>query len=148
MMPRDRTPTALTPEQVLTGLNEALRAEHQAVADYAAHADACDRLDMREALEALRDVECEHARCLALRIGALGGEPASAPIELQSPGDALADWLASDLASEQWAIVEYARLVAGIVDDDETAELMTELLVDEISHAGWLKSAIRDLRGR
>jgi rubrerythrin len=55
----------------------------------------------------------------------------------------LAEWLAHDLRGEQWAIVEYARLVAGIMDDDATAELMSELLQDEIRHARWLKAALR-----
>ena len=67
---------------------------------------------------------------------------------MQTVGGILADWLAYDLKGEQWAIVEYARLVAGIVDDDETAELMAELLQDEIRHARWLKSTLRALEDR
>jgi bacterioferritin (cytochrome b1) len=82
---------------------------------------------------------------LQARISALGGTavdqvPAPRPV-----GDTLAAWLAQDLQAEQWAIIEYARLVAGIVDDDETAELMAELLLDEIRHAGWLKATLRAL---
>ena len=93
----------------------------------------------------MRDVERQHALRLALRITALGGSPASESAEAQPAGNNLADWLTRDLVGEQWAIVEYARLVAGIADDDETAEMMTELLVDEIRHAGWLKSTLREL---
>jgi bacterioferritin (cytochrome b1) len=58
----------------------------------------------------------------------------------------LADHLAQDLVGEQWAIVEYARLVAGISNHEETTELMTELLLDEICHARWLKSTLRSLQ--
>ena len=143
---QDRTLTILTPDQVLAGLNKALLAERQAVADYGAHARTCDRPDIQEALRTLQDVEREHALRLAARITALGGTVDTRTPEPRSGGDALAGWLAQDLQAEQWAIVEYARLVAGIVDDDATAELMTELLMDEIRHARWLKSTLRALQ--
>ena len=135
----------LTADEILHGLNRALLAERQAVADYQAHAQASDRADVREALETLRDVEREHALRRSLRITALGGTPTSQAPQPQPAGDTLASWLARDLEGEQWAIVEYARLVAGIVDDDATAELMAELLLDEIRHAAWLKSTLRVL---
>jgi bacterioferritin (cytochrome b1) len=135
----------LTADKVLHGLNKALLAEWQAVADYHAHAQASERADVQEALETLRDVEREHALRLSLRITALGGSPVSQTPEPQPAGDTLASWLARDLEGEQWAIVEYARLVAGIVNDDATAELMVELLMDEIRHAAWLKSTLRVL---
>lgn len=141
----DRSLTSLTADEVLVGLDRALVAELQAVADYGAHAKDCGRPEIREALETLRDVEREHALRLALRITALGGSPSSKVMEPQPAGDTLAAWLARDLYGEQWAIVEYARMVAGIMDDDETAELMTELLADEIRHAAWLKSTLRIL---
>jgi bacterioferritin (cytochrome b1) len=141
----DQTLTRLTPDEVLAGLDSALRTERQAVADYHAHAQACDQPDIRNALETLGDVEREHELRLALRITALGGSPASGAAVPQPLGGTLADWLAQDLQGEQWAIVEYARLVAGIVDDDETVELMAELLQDEIRHAGWLKATLRAL---
>jgi bacterioferritin (cytochrome b1) len=138
----------LTADEILAGLSEALEAEEQAAADYHAHAQASDQTSIREALETLRDVEREHALRLALRITALGGRPASPAPKAQPEGDTLAGWLAQDLQGEQWAIVEYARLVAGAVDDDETAELMAELLWDEIRHARWLKSTLRACEGK
>lgn len=148
----DRTSTSMTAHEILKGLNSALVAERQAVADYRAHAQACDRPAIREALETLGEVEREHALRLALRITALGGSPDSraatprpAPADRGPAADTLAGQLAQDLQGEQWAIVEYARLVAGIVDDDETVELMVELLQDEIRHAGWLKATLRAL---
>jgi bacterioferritin (cytochrome b1) len=133
----------LSPREILAGLEAALLAEQQAVADYAAHARGSKSPDMAEALEALRDVEEEHARRLASRIVALGGSPARQPLQPQPAGETLADWLEHDLRGEQWAIVEYARLVASILDDEQTAEMMTELLVDELRHARWLKAALR-----
>ena len=144
-MPERRSLQRLTADEVIAALNSALAAEYQAVADYGAHAQATDRAEVRQALEALRDVEREHAMRLLARISALGGTAVDQALEPQPMGDTPAAWLAQDLQGEQWAIVEYARLVAGIVDDDETVELMTELLLDEIRHAGWLKATLRAL---
>jgi bacterioferritin (cytochrome b1) len=142
---KDQSLTRLTIDEIVAGLNKALRAERQAVADYHAHAEACDRPQIRDALETLCDVEREHALRLALRITALGGSPSNEEPASQPAGASLAGSLERDLAGEQWAIVEYARLVACTVDDTATVELMTELLLDEIRHAGWLKATLRAL---
>ena len=141
----DPRPVQLTADEVLAGLNAALLAERQAVADYDLHARTSSQPELRDALETLRDVEQEHAVRLAARIRALGGTPSGEAPEPQPASEPLASGLARDLIGEQWAIVEYARLVAGIDDDDETAELMAELLLDEIRHAAWLKATLRAL---
>jgi bacterioferritin (cytochrome b1) len=133
----------LTADEILAGLSAAFVAEEQAAADYHAHALASDQRSIREALETLRDVEREHALRLALRLTALGSTPPSTEPQARPEEDTLAARLAHDLKGEQWAIAEYARLVAGAVDDDETVELMAELLWDEIRHARWLMSALR-----
>lgn len=133
----------LTRDEIMAGLNLALLAELQAVADYDAHAQASNQPEVLEAMETLRDVEQEHAMRLASRIAALGGTPTSQVPESQLSSDTLAAMLMHDLQGEQWAIIEYARLVAGIADDDETIELITELLLDEIRHADWLKVTLR-----
>jgi len=140
--------TMLKPEEILARLDTAILAEIQAVADYKTHAQAVPGTEIGEALAALRDVECEHALRLAARIAALGGSLPSSQPKVQAAGRTLADWLTFDLTAEQWAIVEYARLVTGIVDDDETAELIGELLQDEIRHARWLKSTLREIEDR
>jgi bacterioferritin (cytochrome b1) len=137
------TLTKLTAAQILEGLHAAILAEMQAVADYHSHARSALDAEVSEVLATLGDVEQDHALRLAERIAALGGSPPDEQPVAQSTGDTLTEWLAHDLEGEQWAIVEYARMVAGIVDDDETAELMAELLRDEIRHARWLKSALR-----
>lgn len=139
----ERRLVRLTAEEILAGLRTALEAEEQAAADYQAHAQAAAQPAIREALETLRDVEREHALRLAQRLTALGSRPASSAPEARLAGDTLADRLTHDLAGEQWAIGEYARLVAGAVDDDETADLMAELLWDEVRHAHWLQATLR-----
>lgn len=139
------TLTVLGPDEILEGLYAALLAEMQAIVDYESHGQAVPDAQMSEALVALADVEREHALRLSQRLVALSGEPPSDQLEAQPLVGTVAEWLAHDLAGEQWAIVEYARLVAGIMDDDDTAELMAELLRDEIRHARWLKSALRAL---
>jgi bacterioferritin (cytochrome b1) len=141
-----RTLTRLSPGEILASLHTALLAEQQAVADYDAHAGASELPAITAALEALRDVEEEHARALASRIVALGGAPAQHALPPQPAGESLVKWLEYDLCGEQWAIVEYARLVAGILDDDETAEMMAELLADEMRHARWLKATLAALQ--
>lgn len=140
-----RSLVRLSDKEIMASLNVALLAEYRAIADYDAHAQATQQPEIRTALETLRDVEQEHAMRLVSRITALGGTPASPSLAPQPLGDTLASWIASDLQGEQWAIVEYARLVAGILDDDETAHLMSELLADEIRHAAWLRSTLRIL---
>jgi bacterioferritin (cytochrome b1) len=144
-VPERRSLQRLTTDDIIAALKVALRAEYQAVADYGSHAQATDRPEVRKAFETLSDVEREHAMRLKARISALGGTALDQMPEPHPMGDTLAAWLAQDLQAEQWAIIEYARLVAGIVDDDETTELMTELLLDEIRHAGWLKATLRTL---
>jgi rubrerythrin len=141
-----RAYTKLTPDEILEGLRRAILEERQAVADYGAHARDYDQAGVREAFEALRDVEREHALRLSLRITALGGSSPSQEATAKAVGGGLFGALAHDLEAEQRAILEYSRLVAGIVDDDETVGLMTELLLDEIRHAGWLKSTLRSLQ--
>ena len=136
----------LTAAEILASLAQAYLAEQQAVVDYHARALAARTPAMREALETLRDVEQEHAMRIAARITALGGIPVEERVEPKARGDTLVIGLTHDLIGEQWAIVEYARLVAGIMDDDETAELMAELMADEIRHARWLKATMRALR--
>lgn len=139
--------TTLSAAEVLASLNKALLAERQAAFDYAAHAEASMQLHLREALEALCDVEKEHAHRVSERVMALGGSPADVALDTTPlPADArLESRLTHDLIGEQWAIVEYARMVAYIVDDAETVELMVELLKDEIRHARWLKSTLQAL---
>jgi bacterioferritin (cytochrome b1) len=143
-MAKQRFP-ALTSAEILAGLNEALVAERQAVADYDAHARAAEDLATREALEALCSVEREHVQRLTVRIAALRGTPSTAPAPAPGPARELAAMLRDDLEAEQWAITTYADLVARIIDDVATAELVAELLADEIKHAEWLKAAIRGL---
>ena len=139
--------TRLTRDEIVEALQRALLAEQQAVIDYHRHAQASDRPGIREALESLRDVEREHALRLMRRIEALGGQPAGTTPQPKPAGKETSAQLEQDLCGEQWAIVEYARLVAGIMDDDETATLMAELLLDEIQHAAWLKATLLVLQG-
>ncbi len=144
------TLSTLSRDEILAGLLGALSAEDQAQANYEAQAQSCrhhseasEVTDLADTFEALRDVEQDHARRLASRIVALGGSLPRRMVQPQLSDQGLSEWLVHDLIGEQWAIVEYARLIAGIVGDDITAELMTELLLDELRHARWLKAALR-----
>jgi rubrerythrin len=50
-----------------------------------------------------------------------------------------------ELSEEQQAIRDYASQIAAIMDDDETVELLTQNMEDEMQHARWLKAQIRRL---
>lgn len=140
----------LSRDEILAGLLDALWAERQAQVDYQAQAQLCRLLsevseatELADTFEALAHVERDHARRLASRIIDMGGSPPREIVQPQPGGQGLSEWLVHDLRGEQWAIVEYARLIAGALDDDDTAELMTELLVDELRHARWLGATLR-----
>lgn len=139
----DRQPLIrLSSGEILAALHAALEAEQQAVLDYDARARSSPSPNIAEALEALRDVEQEHAQRLSSRIVALGDSPGTREVPLQPAGGSFVAQLEHDLRGEQWAIVEYARLVAGILEDEETAEMMVELLLDEMRHARWLRAVL------
>jgi len=58
------------------------------------------------------------------------------------------EMLRLELSEEQQAIRDYASQIAAIMDDDETVELLTQNMEDEMQHARWLKAQIRRLAGR
>jgi bacterioferritin (cytochrome b1) len=55
------------------------------------------------------------------------------------------EMLRLELSEEQQAIRDYASQIAAIMDDDETVELLTQNMEDEMQHARWLKAQIRRL---
>jgi len=99
-------------------------------------------------------VEQRHARDLTDRIRALGGMPAEPggleTVTGRAVGAATAqadpvEMLRLELSEEQQAIRDYASQIAAIMDDDETVELLTQNMEDEMQHARWLKAQIRRL---
>lgn len=141
-------------ERILEFLNHDLRSELAAIEIYAAHARALQDDPLGEGIRAILDVEQRHARDLTARIRALGGTPAEpggletvtgrAVGAASAQGDPV-EMLRLELAEEQQAIRDYASQIAEIMDDDETVELLTHNMEDEMQHARWLKAQIRRL---
>ncbi|MDW8069263.1 MAG: demethoxyubiquinone hydroxylase family protein [Anaerolineae bacterium] len=144
-------------ERILEFLNHDLRSELAAIEIYVAHARALQDDFLGEGIRAILEVEQRHARDLTARIRALGGTPAEPggpeTVTGRAIGAATAhadpiEMLRLELAEEQQAIRDYASQIAEIMDDDETVELFTHNLADEMQHAHWLKAQIRRLSGR
>lgn len=144
----------MTHEEIIAALNNALNAELGAVEMYTAHAGAIQEPGIAQAVRAIRDVEQGHARALAERVRALGGEPVSpggaATVAGRAAGAVTAqmgteDMLRLELAEEQKAITDYAEAIAHIMDDERTLDLLEEHLLDEIRHSRWMKARILEL---
>jgi len=130
-------------------LQDALKAELAAVEMYAAHAKAIPEAAVAEGVQAILEVEQEHAANLSRRIRELGGRPlepgAGRVAAVGSQALATAEMLRLDLGEEQTAIKHYAMAIAEIMDDEDTLSMLTEHLQDEIAHATWMKRQIRAL---
>jgi len=147
----------MTPKEIIAALNGALNAELSAVEMYTAHARAILEPGIAQAVQAIRDVEQGHAQALAARVRALGGEPVAAGGAATVAGRAAGavsaqmgtvEMLRLELAEEQKAILDYAKSIAHIMDDEETMDLLEENLLDEIRHARWMKARILELEGK
>jgi bacterioferritin (cytochrome b1) len=140
--------------ELVTALSAALQAELKAVKMYHGHAESIADPEIVQGLRTILEVEEGHAHALALRIRALGRqpapvEPAAAPAlaaPTADPGE-IADMLRLDLADEQWAITHYAEAIAEFLPDgdDETLGVLEENLIDELRHARWLRDRLRRL---
>jgi bacterioferritin (cytochrome b1) len=131
---------AMTQEEIVAALNNALTAELGAVEMYTAHVRAIQEPGIAQE-----------------RIRALGGEPVSpggaATVTGRAAGAATAqagtaEMLRLELAEEQKAIVDYANAIAHIMDDEVTLDLLEENLSDEIQHSRWMKARILELEKR
>ncbi|HHS96436.1 MAG TPA: DUF2383 domain-containing protein [Chloroflexi bacterium] len=141
-------------EAIIAALNHHLRAELSAVEIYAAHARAIAEPAIAQGVQAILLVEERHARDLAARIRALGGEPVEpgGPETVAGRAAAAATQRATtvgmlrlELAEEQQAIKDYAAHLADLMLDEETHDLLEQNLADELQHARWLKAQIAAL---
>lgn len=128
-------------EEIISRLNTLYISERQSVVDYDAHMMAIDDLSLRLGLEMLRDRAQDHAVQLAARIRELGEEPSSRLVGVQPAGSTPARMLTFDLAEKQRRAQQYLELLLGIIEDGRTAKLVAQLLLEELHHLQWLKSA-------
>ena len=144
----------MTPEEIIRTLQDALKAELSAVELYRAHVAAIGESAIAEGVQAILEVEREHASSLSRRIRQLGGRPVEPGGPATIVGRAAAagsqslptvELLRLELSEEQSAIKHYAAAIAEIMDDEDTLSLLAEQLQDEIAHALWMKQQIRAL---
>jgi len=144
----------MTSEEIVRVLQDALKAELSAVELYGAHSGAIQEPAIAQGVQAIREVEQEHASNLSRRIRQLGARPAEAggaptiagrAAALGGAGMSTAEMLRLELAEEQSAIKYYAAAIAEIMDDEDTLALLAEQLQDELAHALWMKRQLRTL---
>jgi rubrerythrin len=144
----------MNPVEIASALQDALKAELSAIEMYRAHAKAIPEASIAEGVQAILEVEQEHASNLARRLRQLGERPAEPggastiagrAATAASQHIATADMLRLELAEEQAAIKHYAVTIAEIMDDEDTISLLAEHLQDEIAHALWMKRQLRAL---
>ncbi len=143
-------------EEIVRALQDALKSELAAIEMYGAHAKAIKEPSIAQGVQAILEVEQEHAASLSRRIRQLGASPAEPGQASGVVGRAASagsehlptvELLRMELAEEQTAIKHYAATVAGIMDDEDTIALLSEHLQDEMAHALWMKRQIRALSG-
>lgn len=144
----------MSKQSIIAILQDALKAELAAVEMYAAHAKAIPEAAVAEGVQAILEVEQEHAANLSRRIREIGGRPlepggaatvAGRVAAVGSQALPTAEMLRLELGEEQTAIKHYAMAIAEIMDDEDTLSMLTEHLQDEIAHATWMKRQIRAL---
>lgn len=144
------------PDEIILALQDALKSELAAVEMYGAHAKVIKEPSIAQGVEAILDVEQEHAASLSRRIRQLGekpAEPGGTPTVAGRAASAGSEHLPTvellrmELGEEQAAIKHYAATIADIMDDEDTIALISEHLQDEMAHALWMKRQIRALSG-
>ncbi len=142
------------PEETVLALQDALKSELAAIEMYGAHTKAIKEPSIAEGVQAILEVEKEHAAALSQRIRQLGAKPigpSEAPTVAGRAASAGSEYLSTvellrmELGEEQAAIKHYAAGIADIMDDEDTIALMSEHLQDEMAHALWMKRQIRTL---
>lgn len=139
----------MTHKEIIQVLQKALQAEISAIEMYTIHSNSIQDADIAQAVQAIRDVEKGHAKVLSERISALGEEPVTlnqattiASRSLAGTQVKMIEMLQMELSEEQNAIVDYAKAIARILEDETTLDMLEENLLDEIHHARWLKAQI------
>jgi bacterioferritin (cytochrome b1) len=142
--------------ELIDVLNRLLEAELMALEFYHIHAEAIPEEEIAEGINAILPAEQAHAVSLTSRIEELGGAPirpgGPATVKGREMGEITRSqgtvaMLKLELEQEQHAIKDYAEVVADLLDDMETLEMLEEQLFDEMRHCKWLKQTITKLKG-
>jgi len=138
-------------------LNRLLEAELVSLEFYRIHVEAIPDEEIAEGIRGIIPAEHAHAVALTTRISELGGIPVRPGGTASAKGKELGEtsraggimaMLRLELEQEQLAVKHYASVVADVLGDMETLEMLEEQLFDEMRHAKWLKQTISRSEGR
>lgn len=135
--------------RILGYLGRALSLEYSAVQQYMTQAALCEAWGLGDAADRFRREtveEMQHAERIVKRMLALGVAPNSSQLKPAAAARSLVDLLRQDAVLESQIVTLYDEAVryCSRIGDDENAAFFSELLEEEIKHAGeieeWLLS--------
>jgi bacterioferritin len=141
--PIDKT---ITPEQLVSALNEDLEREYQAIISYVTYSQVlkgAKYMNIASELEKHAHEELAHALIIAKQIDYLGGMPAVVPKPVKTSEKA-EDMLKFDLENETVTIRNYRKRVqqCEALNEYALAEQIRTILVDEQDHQIALATAL------
>lgn len=140
------TDTTITREQLITGLNEDLSREYQAIIAYVNYSQVLTGaayMNIADTLAVHAQEELTHALKIANAVDYLGGMPSVTPKPVKTSPKA-EDMLNFDLEAERETISQYRRRVrqADALNEFAIAETIREILLDEQDHLIVLATAL------
>ena len=132
-------------EKVLKVLNELLADELTAINQYMVHSEMCDNWGygkLHKSIEKRAVDEMHHAEQLIARLLFLEGKPVVSKLNPIKIGATVPEMVNNDMKAEIGAIRSYndAITLARQVDDEATANLLTQILKDEEDHEDWAEA--------
>ncbi len=129
-------------EKLLTVLNQLLADELTAISQYMVHAEMSENWGyekLHKAIEKQARDEMHHAEWLIRRILFLEGTPVVSKLNPMKIGTSVLEIIGNDQEAEQGAINAYNSgiTLAHEVEDQATADLLTEILKMEEGHVDW-----------
>ena len=132
-------------EKLLKVLNELLADELSAINQYMVHSEMCDNWGygkLHKSIEKRAVDEMHHAEQLIARLLFLEGKPVVSKLNPIKIGATVPEMVNNDMKAEIGAIRSYndAITLARQVDDEATADLLTQILRDEERHEDWAEA--------
>ena len=132
-------------EKLLKVLNELLADELSAINQYMVHSEMCDNWGygkLHKSIEKRAVDEMHHAEQLIARLLFLEGKPVVSKLNPIKIGATVPEMVNNDMKAEIGAIRSYndAITLARQVDDEATANLLTQILKDEEDHEDWAEA--------
>lgn len=131
-------------QEMLSMLNEMLKAELAAINQYILHAEMCEDwgfVKLHEIIEARAITEMRHAESLIGRILFLEGQPIVSELDNINIGSTVEKMHKNDWDSEKYAIDMYneAIALATKLGDNGSKVLIESILEEEEEHIDWIE---------